>query len=80
MAGTSITVRNNGPLRVEGDFAIVDAEGAAFGLAGRTAISLCRCGHSQNKPFCDGSHKIVGFQSTVKARELEPPTPKPAGA
>jgi CDGSH-type Zn-finger protein len=77
LAGAKIVVNNNGPLRVEADFAICDAEGNAFGLAGRTVISLCRCGHSENKPFCDGSHKRVGFQSTVKARELPPPAPKP---
>ena len=50
MAGTKIIVKDNGSLRIEGDFSIVDAEGKEFGLAGRTAISLCRCGHSQNKP------------------------------
>ncbi len=74
---TKITVRNNGPLRIEGEFTIDDAEGNAFDLAGRTAISLCRCGHSQNKPFCDNTHKTVGFQSEVKARALPPPVPKP---
>jgi CDGSH-type Zn-finger protein len=77
LAATKITPSINGPLRVEGDFAIYDPEGNAFGLGGRTAVSLCRCGHSENKPFCDGSHKKVGFQSTVKARELPPMAPKP---
>jgi len=46
MATTKITVKHNGSIRVEGDFEIVDPEGKPFGLAGRTAISLCRCGHS----------------------------------
>jgi CDGSH-type Zn-finger protein len=78
MAGTKIEVRNNGPLRIEGDFTILDQEGKPFGLAGRTVIALCRCGHSENKPFCDGSHKTKGFQSEIKARELPPPAPKPA--
>ncbi len=73
---TKITVVNNGPIRVEGDFSIVDPEGREFGLAGRTLISLCRCGQSQNKPFCDGSHGRQGFQDTVTARELPPPKPK----
>lgn len=73
-----ITVRTHGPLRVEGEFTIHDAEGNAFGLGGRTVISLCRCGHSENKPFCDGSHKKAGFQSETKARELPPPAPAPA--
>jgi CDGSH-type Zn-finger protein len=80
LAETKITVRNNGPLRIEGEFTIYDLEGKAFDLAGRTAISLCRCGHSENKPFCDGSHKRVGFQSVVEARRLPLPEPKPPGA
>ena len=77
MAATKITVRNNGPLRVEGEFTICDEQGNAYDLAGRTMISLCRCGHSENKPFCDGSHKKVGFQSEVQAHALPPPVPKP---
>ena len=73
-----ILVLNNGPLRVTGDDIIIkDVAGNTFGLAGRTVISLCRCGQSENKPFCDGSHNRVGFQSTVEARELPPPAPKP---
>ena len=78
MAATKITIRNNGSIRIEGDFEIVDSEGAVFDLAGRTTISLCRCGHSENKPFCDGAHKKVGFQSEIKARALPPVAPKPA--
>lgn len=69
---------NNGPLRVIGDNIILkDAAGNVFGLGGRTTISLCRCGQSNNKPFCDGSHKRVDFQSTVEARDLPPPAPSP---
>jgi CDGSH-type Zn-finger protein len=71
-----ITPLNHGPLRLEGDFQICDVEGKQFGLAGRTVISLCRCGHSANKPFCDGSHARQGFQSLCEARELPPPKPK----
>jgi CDGSH-type Zn-finger protein len=80
MAGTKITVNNNGSVRVEGDFAIHDAEGKPFDLSGRTTISLCRCGASENKPFCDGSHRRIGFQSEVKARQLPPPSPHPPAA
>ncbi len=76
MAATKITVNHNGPLRLEGDMEIVDPLGKAFGLAGRTVVSLCRCGHSANKPFCDGSHKTVGFVDQVMARDLPPPKPK----
>ncbi|HEX7754507.1 MAG TPA: CDGSH iron-sulfur domain-containing protein [Niabella sp.] len=57
MATTKITVNNNGSLRIEGDFEIVDKEGNPYDLGGRAVISLCRCGKSVNKPFCDGSHK-----------------------
>jgi len=75
---TKITINNNGSVRVEGDFTILDANGNTFDLSGRTTISLCRCGHSENKPFCDGAHRKVNFQSEVKARTLPPPAPKPA--
>jgi CDGSH-type Zn-finger protein len=73
MAATKITVRNDGSLRVEGEFELVDTEGRPFGLGGRTSIGLCRCGHSANKPFCDGSHKTAGFKDQQQARELPPP-------
>lgn len=71
-----VTINNNGSIRIEGEFTIQDAEGNPFGLGGRTAIGLCRCGHSENKPFCDGSHRKAGFESTCPARELPPPAPK----
>ena len=73
-----VTIRNNGPVRIEGDFTIVDQDGRPFDLAGRTAITLCRCGQSSNKPFCDGTHNRCGFDSAVEARALPPPAPKPA--
>jgi CDGSH-type Zn-finger protein len=73
-----IICNNNGPLRVIGENIVLqDAAGNTFGLGGRTVISLCRCGASANKPFCDGSHARAGFQSTVEARDLPPPAPKP---
>ncbi len=72
MAPTKITVRNDGPYRVEGEFELLDMEGKPFGLGGRTAIALCRCGHSRNKPFCDGSHKTAGFVDKQHARDLPP--------
>jgi len=76
MPSSKVTIHNNGSIKIEGDFEIVDQQGQPFGLGGRTAVSLCRCGHSQNKPFCDGSHKTSGFSDTVVARELPPPKPK----
>ena len=71
-----ITINNNGSIKIEGEFTIQDQEGKAFDLAGRTTIGLCRCGQSQNKPFCDGSHRTSGFESLCPARELPPPKPK----
>jgi CDGSH-type Zn-finger protein len=76
MAATKITVRNDGSIRVEGEFEVLDQEGKSFGLGGRTSIGLCRCGQSQTKPFCDGSHKKVNFQSVIQAFDLPPMAPK----
>lgn len=72
-----IIVNNNGSLRVEGEqINIVDANGNSYNLHGRTKISLCRCGQSKTKPFCDASHKTNGFQSVCEAYELPPIIPK----
>lgn len=57
MSKTKLTINSNGSVKIEGDFEIVDGKGQAYDLQGRTVVSLCRCGHSANKPFCDGSHK-----------------------
>ena len=73
MSDTNVQVMPNGPLRVSGVFKITDGTGAAFDLAGRTTVSLCRCGQSKNRPFCDGSHNMAGFKSDDKARALPPP-------
>ena len=78
-----IQVKDRGSLRVElaeGEtLEIVDGQGRAFGLGGRRVVTLCRCGQSKTKPFCDSSHKECGFDSVVEARDLPPPAPKPAG-
>ena len=70
MADVKITVRPNGPYRVEapeGSIDLVDASGNKFDLTGKTAFSLCRCGGSVNKPFCDGTHSRIGFQGAELA-------------
>ncbi|MBS1501371.1 MAG: CDGSH iron-sulfur domain-containing protein [Bacteroidetes bacterium] len=71
MAATRLTINSNGSVRVEGDFEIVDKDGNVYGLEGRTIVSICRCGMSQNKPFCDGSHK-GHFEHEAKAFDLPP--------
>jgi CDGSH-type Zn-finger protein len=77
MAQVKITIRKNGPYRIEapeGIIELVDAEGNKYDLTGKPAFSLCRCGGSVNKPFCDGTHSKIGFQGAelaVKAAEQE---------
>ncbi len=75
MSDVKITVRRNGPFRVEavpGSIEIVDADGNPYDLSakmkeGKLAFSLCRCGGSVNKPFCDGTHSKIGFQAAEAA-------------
>jgi CDGSH-type Zn-finger protein len=83
MATVKITIRKNGPYRVEapvGSIELVDADGNAYDLSGKPAFSLCRCGGSVNKPFCDGTHSKIGFQGAelaVKKAESAGEMPKP---
>ena len=70
MAAVKITVRKNGPYRVEdpeGSIELVDADGNQYDLTGKPAFSLCRCGGSVTKPFCDGTHSRIGFQGAESA-------------
>ncbi len=71
MSEVTITVRPNGPFRVEGPVKLVDANGQEWDLTGKPAISLCRCGASINKPFCDGTHSRIGFQAAEAAVAAE---------
>lgn len=71
MAKTKITVNNNGSLIIDGDFQIVDKNGNEYNLGGREKVTLCRCGQSKNKPFCDGSHR-GHFEHEAEAFDLPP--------
>jgi CDGSH-type Zn-finger protein len=62
----TITVRANGNYRIEGPVRLVDAEGKEFKLE-RNPFSLCRCGQSSTKPFCDGTHTKIGFNAPTVA-------------
>jgi CDGSH-type Zn-finger protein len=65
-----ITIRKNGPYRVEGvegEIEMADADGNKYDLTGKPAFSLCRCGGSVNKPYCDGTHSKTGFQGAESA-------------
>lgn len=57
----TIKLRPNGSLGVTGPLKIIDANGQEH-VIDKPVISLCRCGHSKRKPFCDASHKTVGFE------------------
>lgn len=61
--------RENGPYLIEGTAVYMDAEGNEQKTQG-TTIALCRCGHSGNKPFCDGTHRKIGFEATAVALKL----------
>lgn len=60
---TEIVVCPRGPLLVRGDFRIFDAHGVPVPQSRETVV-LCRCGGSAIKPFCDGTHKLTGFEET----------------
>jgi len=67
MAEIRIKTLKDGPYEVKGAIQLVDAKRAEFALK-EDPIYLCRCGHSANKPFCDGTHAKVGFKSEEPAR------------
>ena len=71
MSKTKLTININGSIKIEGDFEIVDQDGNVYGLEGRTALGLCRCGLSSNKPFCDGNNSNK-FEGETKAIDLPP--------
>lgn len=67
MADVKIEVRANASLRVTGPIDLVDQQGNAFTIPEGEWVSLCRCGMSQNKPFCDTSHRTEGFEAPSEA-------------
>jgi CDGSH-type Zn-finger protein len=71
-AKVKITVRPNGPYRVEGPISLVDVNGNEWDLTGKPAISLCRCGLSSKRPFCDGTHGREGWKCEATPIPAEP--------
>ena len=57
-----ITLCENGPLLLRGSFTLLTQDGEVVD-PGRRTVALCRCGRSAVKPFCDGTHKLTGFQA-----------------
>lgn len=60
-SAVTITLRQNGPLLIQGDVTLVNSSGEVIDRGGR--VAFCRCGLSANKPFCDASHKAAGFEA-----------------
>jgi CDGSH-type Zn-finger protein len=71
MADVTIKVYANGPMKVTGPITILDAEDQEYAIADGVSAVLCRCGHSSNKPFCDATHKRVGFVADDTAPRVE---------
>ncbi len=63
MSGAKLTPYRNGPYLLRGDFEVLDQEGNVIETRRKT-VALCRCGASRSKPFCDGTHKQIGFKAT----------------
>ena len=61
-ARATVTPYRNGPYLIRGAFAILDQDGNEIERR-RGTVALCRCGRSQSKPFCDGTHKVIGFEA-----------------
>jgi CDGSH iron-sulfur domain-containing protein 3 len=66
----TIKVRESGPYLIRGPVTLTDAEGNVYTI-NTPNIALCRCGGSQTKPFCDGSHRTNGFNATERAAVVE---------
>jgi CDGSH-type Zn-finger protein len=60
--GATVVPYEDGPLILRGDFSLQSPDGTVI-EPGRTTVALCRCGKSAIKPFCDGTHKAIGFRA-----------------
>ena len=80
MSDAKITIRENGPYRVEGDVPLFDHQGNRIEPPNPDGYSLCRCGGSTNKPFCDGTHSRIGFIGVKVAVETADARAKPGPA
>ena len=68
MEQVEIKARHNGPYKITGPVKVIDADGKEYDLSKRAeTIVLCRCGGSQTKPFCDGTHSQIGFEAAERA-------------
>ena len=74
----TILVRRNGPYRVYGPAKVVDQDGNEFDVPPGDCFTLCRCGESETKPFCDSTHKRIDFQPETCVRLEAGATPEDA--
>ena len=76
MAGDDVTITpyRDGPLLVRGPFTLLDQDGNAID-ARRETVALCRCGKSRQRPFCDGTHRLVRFSAPSGAEQGRAPDP-----
>jgi len=73
MAEINIELRKNGSMKLPGPLVLVDENGKET-VIDKAAVAFCRCGGSKDKPFCDGTHKEIGFEGpsfTVKLKTTE---------
>lgn len=63
----TIRIEDDGPYQISGRFQLVDDAGELYET--ERELSLCRCGRSHEKPFCDGTHESIGFESAPRAQE-----------
>lgn len=68
--GPTLTIRKNGSILVRGDITLLDHEGNVI-QPPKNPFALCRCGHSANKPYCDGSHNREGWCDTAPEIAVE---------
>lgn len=70
MEKVEIKARENGPYRVTGPITLIDADGSEYELPDDgKPVALCRCGMSATKPFCDKSHREVGFDACERVAD-----------
>lgn len=63
-----IRIEDNGPYQISGDIQLIDDDGNVYET--KSNIRLCRCGRSHEKPFCDGTHEDIGFESAPRTEGL----------
>lgn len=68
MADVTVRATPNGPYIVQGTIELLDTAGEKYTLD-KESIALCRCGKSENKPFCDGTHSKIGFHATERVAD-----------